>query len=115
MKTTKRSDGLIDLILEQKPDAVILDEAHRIKNPKSANFKSIKRLTNVPIRYALTEHHLQTKLKKYEYITLYRQAQWPSYWNFAKEYFKVVRVPYGNQHLEIGNFKPGKNNNYKNT
>ncbi len=109
LKTTKRSDGLIDLILEQKPDAVILDEAHRIKNPKSANFKSVKRLTEIPIRYALTGTPSPNKAEEvWSILHFINKAQWPSYWNFVKEYFKVVRVPYGNQHLEIGNFKPGK-------
>ena len=99
-----------------KPDSIILDEAHRIKNPKSANFKSIKRLTNVPIRYALTGTPSPNKAEEiWSILHFIDKTQWPSYWNFAKEYFKVVRVPYGNQHLEIGNFKPGKNDNYKNT
>jgi len=109
LKTTKRSDGLIDLILSHKPDSIILDEAHRIKNPKSANFKSIKRLTKIPIRYALTGTPSPNKAEEvWSILHFIDNAQWSSYWNFAKEYFKVVKVPYGNQHLEIGNFKPGK-------
>lgn len=109
LKTTKRSDGLIDPILKHNPNSVILDEAHRIKNPKSANFKSIKRLTNVPTRYALTGTPSPNKAEEiWSILHFIDKTQWSSYWNFAKEYFKVIRVPYGNQHLEIGNFKPGK-------
>lgn len=109
LKITQRSDGLISEILSHKPDAVILDEAHRIKNPKSANFKTVKKLTKIPVRYALTGTPAPNKAEEiWSIMHFIAPKQWTSYWKFAQEYFKVVRVPYGNQHLEIGNFNPGK-------
>lgn len=109
LKTTKSSDGLIFEILKQNPDAVVIDEAHRIKNPKSANFKSIKRLTKIPVRYALTGTPAPNKAEEiWSILHFLSPKQWSSYWNFAGEYFRLTKVPYGNQHIEIGGFKPGK-------
>lgn len=115
LKTTKKSDGLIDMILNQCPDAVILDEAHRIKNPKSANFKSIKRLTKTSVRYALTGTPAPNKAEEiWSILHFINPKQWSSFWNFAQDYFRVTRAMYGNHHLEIGNFKPGKERELQN-
>lgn len=109
LKTTKKSDGMIDKLLKYPPDAVILDEAHRIKNPKSANFKSIKRLTKIPVRYALTGTPAPNKAEEvWSILHFINPKTWSSYWKFAEEYFYVQRVPYGHQHLEIGGYRPGK-------
>ena len=47
-KTIERKDktikGLVEYILNYPPDAVILDEAHRIKNTKSANARAVFKL-----------------------------------------------------------------------
>jgi SNF2 family DNA or RNA helicase len=45
MEETKGREGHITQILSKNPDAVIIDEAHKIKNPKSAVAKSIFKLS----------------------------------------------------------------------
>ena len=78
LKQTKTSKGMLDLILKQNPNTVILDEAHRIKNYKSANFKAAKKLTKIPIRYALTGTPAPNKPEEiWSILTLYRTHNIP--------------------------------------
>lgn len=109
LKTTKKSDGLIKQILHNKPEAVVLDEAHRIKNHKSANFKAAKQLAkNIPIRYALTGTPAPNKAEDiFGILAFIDPKKYTSYWSFIEEYFDIKRVPYGHMHLEIGDYKPG--------
>ena len=53
-KETTRSKGLVDIILDKKPQQIILDEAHKIKNPKSANARALFKTSKVPYKLALT-------------------------------------------------------------
>ena len=53
-KETASRSGLIEPILSREPKMVILDEAHKIKNPKSANAKAIFKTRHIPYRLALT-------------------------------------------------------------
>lgn len=53
-KSTARSEGLVNELLKLKPKLVILDEAHKIKNPTSAAAKAVFKTKSVPYRLALT-------------------------------------------------------------
>lgn len=54
LKETKSNPGCLAFIRSAKPDMVILDEAHHIRNPQTWAARSVFKLKNVPIRMALT-------------------------------------------------------------
>lgn len=89
-KATENREGLITPILARNPMMVILDEAHKIKNPKSANAKAVFKTTKIPYRLALTGTPAQGKpydvfsILKFLYPDEYR-----SYWSFIDEYFEI--------------------------
>lgn len=89
-KETMSRSGLVDPILKREPQMVILDEAHKIKNPKSANAKAMFKTKDVPYRLALTGTPAQGKpydifsILKFLYPNTFR-----SYWNFIETYFEI--------------------------
>lgn len=108
LKSTKTSDGMIDLILKRNPDAVVFDEAHRLKNPKTANFKSAKKLTKVPIRYVLTGTPAPNKAEEvFSLLHIINPVKFSSYYKFVDNYFKQEWSFAGRQHKEIAGFLPG--------
>lgn len=111
LKDTERYSGLISDISNIKIDAVVLDEAHRIKNTASANARACAKLTKIPVRYALTGTPAPNRA--YEiYTILYwlRPKEFNSYWSFINHYFNVVNIDngYGNIYKDIRGFKRGK-------
>ena len=108
LKATKRSDGLIDLILAKNAQAVILDEAHRIKDHKSANFKAAKRLTRIKKRLALTGTPAPGKPEDiFGILSFLKPDEYRSYWKFIDKYF-IQNKKFGShgQYTDIGDFKP---------
>lgn len=110
LKSTARSEGLITKILKQNPDVVILDEAHRIKNPKSANAKAAFALMKIPNRFVLTATPAHGKPEEiYSLLHFIRPEQYPSYWAFINKYFNTKQVYLGTHTFkEITGFKFGK-------
>lgn len=89
-KETKSRSGLIQPILDKKPMMVILDEAHKIKNPKSANAKAIFKTKHVPFRLALTGTPAQGKpYDVYSILKFLYPDDFGSYWKFINEYFEI--------------------------
>lgn len=89
-KETASRSGLIEPILAREPKMVILDEAHKIKNPKSANAKAIFKTKNIPYRLALTGTPAQGK--PYDIFSILKflyPDDFGSYWNFIDEYFEI--------------------------
>lgn len=89
-KETASSKGLIEPILKLKPMQIILDEAHKIKNPKSANAKALFKTSHVPYRLALTG--TPASGKPYDIYSILRflyPQEFRSYWNFLDEYFII--------------------------
>ena len=89
-KTTANSDGLIKPILDRKPMQIILDEAHKIKNPKSANAKALFKTNHVPYRLALTG--TPAPGKPYDVYSILRflfPDDFKGYWKFLEEYFII--------------------------
>lgn len=114
-KTIERKDktikGLVEYILDYPPDAVILDEAHRIKNTKSANARAVFKLIKVPVRIALTGTPAPNKPEEiYSILYWLHPDKFKSYWKFIDEYFDRVMIPLrsGQYYPEIRGFKPGK-------
>lgn len=108
LKTTKNKQGYVTEILKRNPEAVIIDEAHRIKNHKSATAEAIFRLIQIPVRYALTgtlAHGKQHEI--YSILHFLFPSRFTSYWNFIGEFFKKDRKTVwstGRSYIEIGGF-----------
>ena len=113
-KETASHSGLIEPILSREPKMVILDEAHKIKNPKTANAKAVFRTKNIPYRLALTGTPAQGKpYDVYSILKFLYPRDFGSYWNFIEEYFEIVdNVVWQNgtpRHFKTyENFKKGK-------
>ena len=89
-KETASHSGLIEPILSRSPAMVILDEAHKIKNPKSANARAIFKTKNIPYRLALTGTPAQGK--PYDVFSILKflyPSDFGSYWRFIEEYFEI--------------------------
>lgn len=109
MEETKGREGHITQILAKKPDALIVDEAHKIKNPKSAVAKSIFKLSVIERKLALTGTPAPNKpyeifsILHFLYPNVFR-----SYWTFISDYFKTRRSQAsGHTYIDILGFKPG--------
>lgn len=110
LKETKKSEGLISYILKQKPDGVILDEAHRIKSKKAANTKACFKLSKITHKLALTA----TPAPNYQYevwgiLRFLFPQQFKAYWAFIERFFEI-KQKYAGRHTvrEIGSFKSTK-------
>lgn len=109
LKATNDREGHIAQILAMKPDAVIIDEAHKIKNPKSAVAKSIFKLSVIERKLALTGTPAPNK--PYEIFSilhfLYPKI-FVSYWTFIGDYFRTRRAQAsGHTFIDIMGFKSG--------
>ena len=88
LKMSRKSSGFIDDIVAQKPKAVILDEAHKIKHITSSVSKTIMRLCHTEYKMAITappannKQHEIWAILHWLFPTLYM-----SYWKFVGEYF----------------------------
>lgn len=111
LKETKTSSGASDMILAQHPDAVILDEAHRIKNPKAAATRAAFSCISIPKRLALTGTPASGKPEEVYCILAWLYPDlFKSYWKFIEEYFtkKLIQRPGQRPYVDIGTFKVGK-------
>jgi len=108
-KSKSKSPGLIEPILKHNPQAVILDEAHRIKNTKTAAAKAAFQCRKIPYRLALTG--TPTTNKQHEIFSilawLYPET-FSSYWKFIDFYFgfEMKDSPEGHSYPVISPLKP---------
>ena len=113
-KETSNRSGLIEPILQKKPEMIILDEAHKIKNPKTASAKAIFKTTKIPYRLALTGTPAQGKpYDIYSILKFLFPNDFRGFWKFLEEYFVIEdNVVYRQgrpQHFKTyDNFQPGK-------
>ena len=110
LKKTVRTKGYIEEILEAHPEAIIVDEAHRMKNPSSALAKAIFKFTKIPIRLALTGTPAPNKPNDvFSVLHFLKPQQYNSYWGFINKYFFVIErhAAMGHSFKEITSFKPG--------
>lgn len=84
-----KSTDLLEYILLKKPDACIIDEAHRIKDRTTANAKAVFELAKyIPNRYALTGTPAPNKPEEiWSLLHFINPKLYKSYWNFISEYF----------------------------
>jgi SNF2 family DNA or RNA helicase len=87
-KATKKSNGLLYEILAKSPNAIIIDEAHRIQNRKTAVTKALFLTLRIKIRYALTGTAVLNRAYKIWPILHWLYPEYfRGYWKFIKEYF----------------------------
>ena len=90
LKETASRNGLIGPILAKKPAMIILDEAHKIKNPKTASAKAVFQTSHIPYRLALTGTPAQGK--PYDIYSILRflfPNDFRGFWKFLEEYFII--------------------------
>ena len=110
-KTTSKSKGLVDTILAHTPDAIVVDEAHRMKDPGSAVAKAIHKCRNkIPVRYALTGTPAPNKQHEiFSILKFLMPERFNSYWKFVDEYFQQFQqFGNGRTFTVIGNLKSSK-------
>lgn len=89
-KETSNRTGLIEPILKKKPEMIILDEAHKIKNPRTASAKAIFKTTKIPYRLALTGTPAQGKpYDIYSILKFLFPSDFKGYWDFLEDYFEI--------------------------
>lgn len=110
MEETKGRAGHIEQILTQNPEAVIIDEAHKIKNPNSAVAKSIFKLSIIERKLALTGTPAPNKpWEIYSILHFLYPKKFTGYWKFIGDYFSAYRQQLnGHSFINIVGFKPGK-------
>ena len=108
LEETKGREGHIDQILAKHPEAVIIDEAHKIKNPKSAIAESIFKLSVIEKKLALTGTPAPNKPHEiWSILHFLYPNKFPSYWSFVNEYFQTKRQNLGGHtFIDIMGFKP---------
>lgn len=113
-KSTARSTGLVNELLSLKPKLVILDEAHKIKNPTSEAAKAVFKTKSVPYRLALTGTPAPGKAHDiFSILHWLYPAIFNSKYRFMQEYF--IPVPQQvfargklRQFTDYNEFKPEK-------
>lgn len=103
-KKTKEiiSEGLIDLILKHKPDAVILDEAHRIKGRTTATAKAVQKLAKIEYKLALTGTPAPNRQDDVWAILHWLYPKhFSSYWDWIGEWFKSQTMEAHGQEITI--------------
>lgn len=109
-KTTHHHVGISDYIKKHPPDAIILDEAHKIKNTRTAAARAVFQVT-APVRIALTGTPSPNKPEEiFSILHWLYPEKFKSYWKFIDEYFnKVVKQnAQGRHYVEITGFRFSK-------
>lgn len=109
-KKTTKGAGLVKDILKNPPDFMIIDEAHRIKSPKSAAAKSVFACKKFKHKLALTATPAHGKSQEiYSILHWLYPERFTGYWAFIEEFFEQTkRWGNGGQFIDIGGYKPGK-------
>lgn len=93
LKTTKKGTGFVETLLSQNPDTIVVDEAHRIKNYKSANAMAIFAFSKLPYKFALTGTPAPNAPEEvWSILHFLYPEQYKSYWKFIDEYFNKSQI-----------------------
>ena len=105
----KNSDEVCKQLVKWKPDAVVVDEAHRMKDRKSLTAQRLQHFLNVPVRIALTGTPATNRpWDVWSILHWLFPDEYRSYWNFVNEYFEeeIIWVA-GTPHRQPARFKRG--------
>ena len=111
LKQTKSAAGAVNMLLKNKPQGIILDEAHRIKDRKSANAKAAFALSCIEYKIAVTGTPAPNKPDEvWSILHFLYPNQFKSYWNFVENYLTThkMRNSSGRQFIEITGIKPDR-------
>lgn len=112
LKTTARTEGMVEAVLKKKPQGCIADEAHKFKDHTTATALAMYRLSSViPFRLALTGTPATNKpVDIFGILKWLRPKDYPSYWKFAEQNFYITKQYTGfkKYHLEVGGWLPTK-------
>jgi len=105
----KNDDTFIKALIKAKPDAVVLDEAHRMKNRKSLTYLALKKLNKIPIRIAMTGTPAPNKpWDVWTILNWLAPTVYSSYWRFIDTYFTTEEKYVGRDvHSSPVNYIPG--------
>jgi SNF2 family DNA or RNA helicase len=79
--------------------AVIVDEAHRLKNRRSQQSRAVRHL-KAQRRYALTGTPVKNRPDDlWAILNFLEPRQWSSYWRFLKEHVNVWEPPWGGRQI----------------
>lgn len=109
LRGTKSNDTVAERILHWKPEAVVVDEAHRMKDRKSLTALRLNYFKKVPIRIALTGTPATNRpWDVWSILNWLFPDEYKSYWQFVNEYFEeeVIWVA-GTPHRQPARFKRG--------
>lgn len=100
--------GMVYDILACNPEVVVVDEAHRMRNPGTATAEAIFKTINVPARYALTGTPTLNKAHEiYSVLHWLFPDQYHSEWGFYHTYFHVLAQSFNDKSFNvIGDFRP---------
>lgn len=107
--TTKNS-AVCEEIIKWCPEAVVVDEAHRMKDRKSLTAIRLHTLIHVPVRIALTGTPATNRpWDVWSVLNWLFPKEYTSYWRFVNEYFdeEIIWVA-GTPHRQPAKFKPGR-------
>ena len=99
----------LDEILQAHADALVMDEAHRIRNRKTRTTNSIFRLTQIPVRYLLTGTPVLNRAHEiWPLLHVMYPHTFKSYWPFINQYFYTYKEmnKAGGTYIDIGATKP---------
>lgn len=110
LRETIRTGGMLEYILDKRPDACIADEAHHFKCHTTATAKAMYKLSiTCPYRLALTGTPATNKpADVFGILHWLYPKEFKSYWDFIHENFHTYKQYTGFQkyHLEIGEWLP---------
>ena len=109
IRGTKGKQGFFQALQKWRPEAVILDEAHRIKNRQSLTFTNLRKLRNCKFKVALTGTPAFNKpWDVWAVLNWLFPKMYSSYWKFIDEYFEQdVLWVHGEPHAQPAKFKQG--------
>lgn len=102
LRGSKKKESLSKMLLKEKLDGLIVDEAHRCKNRKGYTFESIKQLHSIKHRLYLTGTPAHDKpWDVWAILHFIEPNLFRSYWKFIDEYFKVKVLPVANKAVTL--------------
>ena len=107
---TAKNDTVCMQCVKWNPEAVVVDEAHRMKDRKSLTASRLHYLIHVPVRIALTGTPATNRpWDVWSILNWLFPKEYSSYWRFVNEYFdeEIIWVA-GTPHRQPAKFKPGR-------
>lgn len=104
-----KKQQLIETLSKVKFDAVVLDEAHRMKNRTSLTAGALRKVRNVPIKIAITGTPAPNKpWDVWTILNWLFPNTYSSYWRFINEYFEEEKIfVNGTEHTSPTTFRLG--------